>query len=73
VNFEIVPRLDPTVFSGLSGSATKAAAASCGVKPQNHALRLLSVVPLLPATGRFRVAYTMGEVSQPPQLPFAAP
>jgi len=73
VYFEMVPRLEPTTLSGLSGSATKAAAANCGVKPMNHAVLLLSVVPLLPATGRFRVAYTIGEVSPPPQLPSAAP
>src|SRR4051812_2823902 len=50
-----------------------AAAASCGVNPANQAAWLLSVVPLLPATGRFMTAWIIGEVSQPPQLPVAAP
>ena len=64
---------DPTKSFGSSGSATKAAPASCGVNPQNQAVRLLSVVPLLPATGRCSVAYTIGEVDHPSQLPFADP
>ena len=34
------------------GSPTQAAAASCGMKPQNHTLTLPSVVPVLPAAGR---------------------
>src|SRR4029453_8390095 len=42
----------PTALNGLSGSAMNEAAASSGVKPTNHADRVLPVVPLLPATGR---------------------
>src|SRR5690606_15362698 len=42
----------PTALNGLSGSALNAAIASWGVYPTNQAVRLASVVPVLPATGR---------------------
>src|SRR5947209_941507 len=63
----------PARSSGLSGSATKAQPASCGVKPMNHTDRASSVVPVLPANGRPTVGYPLGAVDHPPQLPPAAP
>src|SRR5579859_445170 len=63
----------PAMSNGLSGSATKAAPISCGVKPMNHAARASSVVPVLPAKGRPTVRYVDGAVDHPPQPPVAAP
>src|SRR5207244_369777 len=63
----------PARSNGLSGSATKAAAASCGVNPMNQADRASSVVPVLPANARPTVGYAPGAVDQPPQPPAAAP
>src|SRR5947209_6963158 len=63
----------PARSNGLSGSATNAAPASCGVNPMNHADRASSVVPVLPANGRLTVGYADGAVDQPPHDPVAAP
>src|SRR5690606_19055939 len=66
-------RPPPTALCGLSGSAVNEAAASSGVKPTNQAVRLPSVVPVLPATGRSTISATPLAVDQPPQPPRAAP
>src|SRR5918995_4726494 len=63
----------PTALNGLSGSAMNEAAASSGVKPTNHADRVLSVVPVLPPTGRRTSPNTPGAVDQPPHEPRTAP
>src|SRR2546423_5974817 len=63
----------PARSNGLSGSATNAAPASCGVNPMNHADRASSVVPVLPANGRPTVGYALGAVDQPPHDPPLAP
>src|SRR5690606_27021698 len=66
-------RPPPTALKGLSGSALNPATASCGVNPTNQAVRLPSVVPVLPATGRPTIADTSDAVDQGPQAPRAAP
>src|SRR5262245_52215130 len=63
----------PTTLNGLSGSAMKLAAARSGVYPTNHADRVSSVVPVLPATGRPTIPYTPGAVDQSPHEPVTAP
>src|SRR3954467_9990459 len=50
----------------------KLAAARPGVIPTNHAARVSSVVPVLPATGRPTVPNTPGAVDQSPHGPVAA-
>src|ERR1700754_733483 len=62
----------PTALNGLSGSAMKLAAASSFVKPTNQADRVLSVVPVLPPTGRPTVAVTLGAVDHSWQEPVCA-
>src|SRR5215467_12069023 len=66
-------RAVPAASAALSGSATKHDAAICGVNAENQAVRFLSVVPVLPATGRPTIPWTMPAVGVPPQLPRAAP
>src|SRR5215475_12215995 len=48
----------PAASCGLSGSDTNDDAASCGVKAENQAALLESVVPVLPAIGRPTKPYT---------------
>src|SRR5690606_9621635 len=70
IGFQALP--SPARWNGLSGSAMKLAAASCGVNPTNQAARVSSVVPVLPPTGRPTCRYTPGAVDQLPQDPRAA-
>ncbi len=53
----------PTRSVGLSGLAAMPAAASCGVNPANVSVALFSELPVLPATGRFRISPTSGAVA----------
>src|ERR1700754_1544550 len=62
----------PTALNGLSGSAMKLAAASSFVKPTNQADRVLSVVPVLPPTGRPTICVTIGAVDHSWQEPVCA-